>query len=379
MTDRKNILGIGIIGSGFMGKAHAWAFGCVAHYFSLQHTPVLKLLADIPFEKAQQAAEQLGFEKATDDWKELVHSPDVDIVSITTPNKLHAKMALEAIKAKKIIYCEKPLATNLSDAIHMTQAAEQAGIITMVGFNYLRNPMMVTAKEIIQSGEIGEITGYRGIHSEGFMADAAPYNWRCEKDQFGGALGDIGSHALATARYLLGEFDAVCGKLDTLYPTRNTPEGETKSVFTDDQVNALIHFENYDFTGVLTSSWLATGWQMHHGFEISGSKGSLIFDQARFNELKLYKANQNANRRGFTTLTAGPEHGEYGAFCPAPGHQLGFNDLKTLEVKKLLECVSTGRQTDANFRDALTIVRISEALLKSSNENRWVKINEIPC
>lgn len=375
---QKTTLGVGVIGSGFMGKAHAWAFGNVARFFPLKQEPILKILADIPLDKAKIAAKQLGFEEGTDDWKSLIHNSDIDIVSITTPNNLHTPMALEAIDAKKIVYCEKPLATNLNDAIKMTKAAEQAGIITMVGFNYLRNPMMVTAKEIIQSGEIGEITGYRGIHSEGFMADAAPYTWRCEKDQFGGALGDIGSHALATARYLLGELNSVCGKLDTIYTSRPTSDGGSKSVSTDDQVNALIRFKDHNFTGVVTSSWLATGWEMHHGFEICGSKGSLIFDQARFNELQIYKGDQKTGRRGFTTIMAGPEHKGYGEFCPAGGHQIGFNDLKTLEVRKLMECIEKNKQTDFTFRDALTIVRISEAISISSQENRWVDLEEIP-
>ncbi|MDI2091376.1 Gfo/Idh/MocA family protein [Commensalibacter oyaizuii] len=376
-NNNNKTLGVGVIGSGFMGKAHAWAFGNVARFFPNLPIPILRILADVPAERAAEAARHLGFQESTDDWKALIHHPDVDIVSITTPNRLHAPMAFEAIQAKKVVYCEKPLATTLDDAIKMTNAAEKAGVITMVGFNYLRNPMMITAKEIIQSGEIGEITGYRGIHSEGFMADAAPYNWRCEKDQYGGALGDIGSHALATARFLLGEFDSVCGKLDTIHTTRPTLDGQTKSVSIDDQVNALVRFTNHNFTGIITSSWLATGWEMHHGFEICGTKGSIIFDQARFNELHLYKANQKTGRKGFTTIAAGPEHGDYGAFCPAGGHQIGFNDLKTLEVKKLLESIQNNQQTDASFKDALTIVRVSEAIAVSSHENRWVNLNEI--
>lgn len=377
MIQNKSTLGVGVIGSGFMGKAHALAFGNVGRLFPLQQKPILKMMADIPIERAIEAANRLCFEQATADWRDLIHHKDIDIVSVTTPNILHAPMALEAIEARKVIYCEKPLATTLDDAIKMTNAAEKAGVITMVGFNYLHNPMMITAREIIKGGEIGEVTGYRGIHSEGFMSDAAPYNWRCEKDQYGGALGDIGSHALATARFLLGEFDSVCGKLDTIHTSRPTADGKSKPVSVDDQVNTLVRFADYDFTGVITSSWLATGWEMHHGFEICGTKGSLIFDQARFNELHLYKSNQEKGRKGFTTIVAGTDHGNYGAFCPASGHQLGFNDLKVLEVKKLLECIEQKKQTGANFRDALTIVRISEAIATSSKENRWVNINEI--
>ncbi|QNT78476.1 Gfo/Idh/MocA family protein [Entomobacter blattae] len=375
---KKITLGVGVIGSGFMGKIHAWAFGSVGRIFALQQKPVLSMMADISAAAAARAANQLSFERSTGDWRELVHSPDVDIVSIATPNIYHAPMALEAIKAGKYVYCEKPMATTLRDALEMTRLAEEEGVITIVGFNYLRNPMIRLARDIIESGEIGEPTGYRGVHSEGFMADKnQPYTWRCEKKNAGGATSEIGSHVLATARYLLGDIDEVCGQMDTIYHTRPAADGSQREVNIDDQMNCLVKFKKYGFTGTLTASWLATGRAMHHGFELSGSKGSMVFDQSRFNELQLYKADQRGGRKGFTRIELGPEHGDYGAFCLASGHQLGFNDLKILEVKKLLDCIATGRQTDLSFRDALQVTRVSEAIARSSEEGCWVEMTEI--
>ncbi len=166
-------VGIGLIGSGFMGRAHALAFRNVGGVFPLARQPRLELLADHSEQHAAAAAASLGFRRATGDWTALVQDPAVDIVAIATPNRLHAPMALAAIAAGKHVYCEKPLATTLADAIAMTRAAASAGIDTVVGFNYLKNPLIATAREIVRSGEIGTVTGFRGIHAEDFMADPA--------------------------------------------------------------------------------------------------------------------------------------------------------------------------------------------------------------
>ncbi|HSK40199.1 MAG TPA: Gfo/Idh/MocA family oxidoreductase, partial [Arenibaculum sp.] len=166
----KNV-GIGLIGSGFMGRAHALAFRTVAGVYELPASPTLAILADADEGRAAQAAASLGFRRSTGDWRALVNDPEVDIVAITTPNALHKPMSLAAIAAGKNVYCEKPLATSVADAREMAEAAEAAGVATLVGFNYLKNPMISLAREIIDSGEIGEITGFRGIHAEDFMAD----------------------------------------------------------------------------------------------------------------------------------------------------------------------------------------------------------------
>ncbi|MCQ8239305.1 Gfo/Idh/MocA family protein [Rhizosaccharibacter radicis] len=370
-------VGIGLIGSGFMGRAHALAFRAAGGVFPLAARPVLEVLADATIEQARTAAASLGFHRATADWRALAADPAVDIVAIATPNRFHAPMALAAIEAGKHVYCEKPLATTLADAIAMTRAAEAAGVTTMVGFNYLKNPMLETAREIVRSGEIGEITGYRGIHAEDFMADPdAPFSWRCLPEEAGGALADIGSHAIAVARFLLGEVDAVCGRLDTIHSTRPAPDGGRREVRVDDQANLLLRFRDRPFTATVSASWLASGRDMQLAFELSGTKGALSFTQERFNELKLFRGGP-AGRRGFTTLNAGPAHGDYAAFCPAPGHQIGFNDLKTVEVRRLLDAVAAGRDADAGFRDALAVTRVMEAARRSSDDGRWVALAEI--
>ncbi len=377
-TSTRSGPGVGLIGSGFMGRAHAFAFGAVAQAFGLERRPVLEMLADGTEASAERAAAALGFRRATADWESLVADPAVDVVSITTPNRLHAPMALAAIRNGKHVWCEKPLSATLEEAIAMTRAAEAAGVSTMVGFNYLKNPMVEIAREIVRSGEIGEITGYRGIHAEDFMADPeAPFSWRCRPEEAGGALADIGSHAVAMARFLLGEVDRVFASLDTIHTARPLPDGGSAPVHVDDQASMLLRFRDRPFTAIVSNSWLASGRDMQLAFEISGTKGALVFTQERFNELRYYRVGGDGARKGFTTINAGPAHGEYGAFCPAGGHQIGFNDLKTIEAKKLLDAMAAGRDAETGFRDALSVLRVTEAARLSSAEERWVRMDEI--
>ncbi len=320
----------------------------------------------------------LEHDRSTDDWRALVRDPHVDLVAITTPNLMHAPMALAAIEAGKHVYCEKPLATTLADAIAMTRAAEAAGIVTMVGFNYLKNPMMTTAREIVRGGEIGEVTGFRGVFAEDFMADPmAPFSWRCEERQAGGALADIGSHAIALARFLLGDVESVCGRLDTIHGARPLPSGGMAAVEVDDQAAILMRFAGHGFTAGLQASWLATGEVMQLAFELRGTKGAVTFTQERFNELRLFRSGGDPARKGFTTIHAGPAHAEYGAFIPATGHQLGFNDLKVIEVRRLLDAVAGRAPSDLDFREALAVTRVMEAIRRSSREARWVSVRDI--
>jgi predicted dehydrogenase len=204
MATNKPQLKIGLIGTGFMGKTHAFGFAAAQRVFDLPYDLILHSVADRTDGLAAQAAHALGFAHSSGDWRSLVDDVDIDVIDITTPNALHKDMALAAIGAGKHVYCEKPLAPRASDAREMTDAAEAAGVITQVGFNYLCNPMLALARDLIRSGEIGEIRSYRGIHAEDYMADAeSPFTFRHDP-LGGGALADLGSHALATAEFLLG-------------------------------------------------------------------------------------------------------------------------------------------------------------------------------
>jgi len=365
-------LDIALIGSGFMGRAHALAFAAAARTFALPRAPRVTLLADRDLETAAAAATSLGIARATGDWREAIADRTIDMIAIATPNLLHAPIAIAALEAGKAVYCEKPLATSIPDAEAMVAAAAASTKPTAVGFTYLYNPMIVLARELIAAGEIGEITAFRGIHAEDFMASAdAPYNWRCEADQAGGALADIGSHIIAMALHLVGDIAAVSGRLHTAHKARRNAAGAARAVTVDDQMDAVIEFSG-GATGTLAASWIASGHKMGLAFEVSGTRGSIGFTQENFNELRLYRTGPGRTN-GFTTICAGPEHGDYGAFCPAWGHQIGYNDLKTIEAKAAIEAACGGPSAAKSFVDALAVERVADAIRRSHRDGSWTK------
>ncbi|HEY1721740.1 MAG TPA: Gfo/Idh/MocA family oxidoreductase [Magnetospirillaceae bacterium] len=374
-------LGYGLIGSGFMGKCHAHAMYDVARTFALSAEPVLEMLADVNADVAGKAAAALGFARSTGDWQALVNDPKIDIVSITTPNTLHKPMALAAIAAGKTVWCEKPLAATPADAKEMAEAAKKAGAKTIVGFNYLRHPLMTLAKDLITSGEIGEVISFRGVHLEDYMADpTAPWSFRTDPVGGHGAIADIGSHILSLARYLMGEIDELSGQTVTVIKHRPIAPGakETRPIEVDDQARALIKFTS-GATGNIEASWIAQGRKLTLAFELTGSKGTILLDFERMNELQLYIAGQPKGRTGFTTILAGADHPHYGAFTPAAGHHIGFNDLKTIEAKILIDAMTGTGNAAAwpDFTDAWRIQQAVEAIVRSSREKRWIKPSEM--
>ncbi len=367
-------LGVGLIGSGFMGKAHALGFINANRIMELPVRAELALLADASAAAAARAAARFGVPRATGDWRALVADPAVAIVSITTPNVLHREMALAAIAAGRHVYCEKPLAPTAAEAGEMTLAAEKAGIATQVGFNYLKNPMIGLARDLVAAGEIGEVRSFRGVHAEDFMSDAAnPWTWRLDPAGGGGALADIGSHIVALARHVVGPIAAVTGTCTTL--VRERPfEGGTRAVEVDDVTTAALRFGN-GAVGTIEANWLATGRKMGLAFEVSGAKGAIRFTQERMNELKLYRTADPAALQGFRTIEAGPAHAPYGAFCPAAGHGLGFNDLKTIEVADFLRAIAGERVGHADFREGWAVARTVEAIYRAAREGGWISVD----
>jgi predicted dehydrogenase len=375
---QKPTLRIGLIGSGFMGKAHAFGYSAAMRVFNLPYALELHTLADISDEAANMAAAGLGFAHATSDWRRLMADADIDVVSITAPNALHKEMALAAIAAGKHVYCEKPLAPLAADAREMADAAEAAGVKTQVGFNYLCNPMLGLARDMIAAGELGEIRAYRGVHAEDYMADdAGPFTFRHDPAG-GGALADIGSHALATAEFLIGasagKITRVMGDCVTVIAERPDGKDGKRKVEVDDIGRAFLRFEN-GATGSIEANWIATGRKMQHDFEIYGTKGALTFTQERFNELHFFSMNDPRGRQGFRRIEAAPDHPPYGLFCVAPGHQLGFNDLKAIEVAGFLEAVAGRRPEPFCFRAGLRIQNLIETIHVSSRAGAWQTVH----
>ncbi len=366
-------LGLGLIGSGFMGMTHAFGFATAQKVFDLPYDIDLALVADVTPETAEAARAKFGFGRATDDWRALVEDPTVDVVDITAPNAFHKDMALAAIAAGKHVYCEKPLAPLAADALEMTEAAQTAGVCTQVGFNYLCNPMLKLARDMIAAGELGEIRSYRGIHAEDYMADAgAPWTWRHDPAG-GGAMADLGSHALATAEFLLGPIKQVFGHCRTMIGQRPGSDGAPRAVEVDDVGHALLRFDN-GATGSIEANWVATGRKMQHDFEVYGSKGALFLTQERLNELHFYNASDSGGRGGFRRILAAPDHEPYGRFCVAPGHQLGFNDLKAIEIMGFLEAIAGKHDEPFGFKAGHRIQSLVESIHRSSDELKWIEV-----
>jgi len=370
-------LRIGLIGSGFMGKAHAFGYATATRVFDLPYELELHTIADVNDLAATKAAAALGFSRATAEWRSLVADPDIDVVSITAPNALHKEMALAAIAAGKHVYCEKPLAPLAADASEMTDAAEGAGVKTQVGFNYLCNPMLGLAREMIAAGDLGEIRGYRGVHAEDYMADSAGAFTFRHDPAGGGALADIGSHALATAEFLMGSaagpITSVMGDCVTMIAERPDGKGGKRRVEVDDVGRAFLRFAS-GATGSIEGNWIATGRKMQHDFDVYGTKGALAFSQERFNELHFFSTEDRRDRRGFRRIEAAPDHPPYGLFCVAPGHQLGFNDLKAIEAAGFLEAVAGRRPEPFNFRAGLRIQTLVETIHASSRAGDWQEV-----
>lgn len=372
----KLALRIGLIGTGFMGQAHVFGFATAPKVFDLPMTIELHTVADITRDAAEAAASAFGFAHATADWRRLIDDPAIDVIDITAPNALHKEMALAAIEAGKHVYCEKPLAPLATDARDMADAAEARDVKTQVGFNYLCNPMLTLAKTMIDAGELGEIRGYRGLHCEDYMADAeGPITFRHDP-KGGGALADIGSHALATAEFLLGPITKVMGDCVTMIAERPDGQGGRRMVQVDDIGRAFLHFAS-GATGSIEGNWLATGRKMQHDFEVYGSKGALAFSQERFNELHFYSTEDAAGRQGFRRIEAAPDHQPYGRFCVAPGHQLGFNDLKAIEIAGYVDAIANLAPEPFNFRRGAHIQHLVETIQRSSTEKTWKTVTTL--
>ncbi len=374
----KQQLRIGLIGTGYMGKAHAIAFRNAPAVFPLSGEPVCEMVAEVNPELAAAKARELGFNRATGDWRELVTDTAIDVVDICSPNYLHKEMALAAIAAGKHVYCEKPLALSSIDALEMTEAAERAGVKTLVGFNYPKNPTVQLAREIITSGEIGEIVHFRGTFNEDYLADGAlPFSWRLQREFSGaGTLSDMGSHIINMALYLVGPITELCADLQTVHVERPISDqpGQTGTVENDDQVHLLARFAN-GAIGTLESSRIAWGRKNGLWFEITGTRGTLIYDQERLSELQLYTADDARNRQGFRRILTGPEHPDYRHFCVSAGHGLGYNDMKAVEVRDLVEGILADRPLWPDFRAAYQVHRIMDTVERSAAERRWIALD----
>jgi len=361
-------IGIGIVGGGYMGKAHAIAFSAVGAVFGTGLRPRLEMVAGATPESGERHRAALGFARAAPDWQALVADPAVEAVVIAAPQATHRAIAEAALALGKPVFCEKPLGVSLADSGAMMAAAAQAGVANMVGFNYIRTPASRYARQLLQDGTIGAVTWFRGEHTEDFLADPAqPATWRTETEA-AGTLGDLAPHMINAARALIGPIHSVMADLQTVHASR-----AGVAVRNDDQAQMLVRFDN-GAPGHLFFSRTYHGRKMGYAYEIVGTKGAIRFDQEDQNALHLYLAEGPEAQRGFRKILTGPAHPDYLPFCQGPGHGTGYNDQIIIEARDFLQAIETGLPVWPTFAEGHEVNRVIAAARASHQARAWQDI-----
>lgn len=367
-------LGIGLVGTGYMGKCHALAWNGVAPVFGDVERPRLVALAEVNSELAARKAQEFGFQTSTGNWRDLLANPEIDVISITTPNQFHAEMAIAALEAGKHVWCEKPMATSLADAERMLAAARASGRAAVMGYNYIQNPLIRHMKSLIDDGAVGALTHVRVEMDEDYMADPdEPFYWKSEAQSGYGALDDFAVHPLSLLATLTGMPTEVMTDMAKPYADRPAREGGRRAVENHDIANVLMRMPG-GISAVLLANRSAWGRKGRIAIQIYGSNGSMLYDQERMNEFQLYDRSGRSTEHGFRTVLTAPQHPLYGKFIPAPGHGLGFNDLKIIECRELMAAIEGKPAHVISFEEGFEIEKAVHAMARSHSERAWVTI-----
>lgn len=378
-------LRVGIVGFGWMGQVHARALSRLTqHYTDSPLKPRLVAVADTADDdRLERAVEAFGFERLHADWRELV-AGDVDLVCVTGPNFIHRDVAVAAAQAGKHLWVEKPAGRNAAETAEIVSAVEAAGVQTAAGFNYRNAPAVELARELIASGRLGAVehTTVRFIsdyaaHPEGALS------WRFVNESAGsGVLGDLVSHAVDLARYVVADVDELVVDRATFIGKRPEAVGSAShfsrggglllDVENEDYVAALLRFADGS-RGMLESSRTAVGEQCTYGIEVHGEKGALAWDFRRMGELRLC-LDQDYQDASFVTKYVTPGDGELGAFQPGAGIAMGYDDLKVIEARRLIQSIADGKPHGATIHDALIAARTVDAMIASCEQRRWVTL-----
>jgi len=376
-------LGVAVVGFGWMGRVHTQAYARVPHHFpQLSVRPELVAVADEVPGRAEEAAEQYGFATAARDWREVAADPRVQAVSIAAPNFLHREIGVAMAEAGKHIWIEKPVGLTAEDARAVAGAVTKAGVRGTVGFNYRNAPAVAAARELIASGEIGTITHVRirlfsdyAAHPEGALT------WRYERERGGsGVLGDLASHGVDLARFLLGEIASLAADTAVFVPERARPTGATAGhtrsaggelgpVENEDYVSCLLRFAS-GARGVLEACRVSVGEQNNYGFEIHGTEGAVSWDFRRMGELSVSRGTSYQDQP-VSTLYVGPGHGEYAAFQPGSANSMGYDDLKVIEAYNFLRSIAEGTAYGATVEDAVHSAAALDAMSRSAESGTW--------
>jgi predicted dehydrogenase len=378
-------IGVGLVGYKFMGRAHSNGYRQVTHFFDVDPAPRMVAICGRDETAVSAAAKTLGWEGYETDYHKLIARDDIQLVDVSTPGDSHYNVVMAAIAAGKHVFCEKPLANTLDEAREMLNAANAAGVINMINFNYRRVPAVVLAKRLIEEGRIGEIRHFRAVYLQDWILDPEfPLVWRLQKDKAGsGALGDIAAHIVDLSRYLVGDIATVTGSLDTFIKQRPleassgggaglvaTSSSEMGDVTVDDSAHFIAKFVN-GATGTYEVTRLAAGRRNHNSFEINGSKGTIVFDLERLNELEVYFTDDPADAQGFRKIIVTDGAHPYVDHWWPGGHIIGWEHTFTHAVKDLMEAIHTGTNPQPSFEDGFRCQAVLDAVERSSASGSW--------
>jgi len=375
-------IGVALLGYAFMGKAHSHAYKAVPHFFHPPPAiPELVVIYGRHEDRVREAARNYGFKRYTTDWRAAVRDPEVEIVDNSLPNNMHLEPTLEALEAGKHVLCEKPLARNAEEARVLRDAARRAKVKTMVAFNYRFVPAVQLARQLVKSGVLGRIYHFRARYLQDWLVNpSAPLTWRLRAEEAGsGPLGDLGSHIIDLARFLVGEITAVTGVVRTFIEERPLAEDPSKKgrVTVEDAFAATVEFEN-GAIGTLEASRFATGRKNYNNFEINGEHGSIEFNLERLNELRVYLREwEEKGLTGWSTvLVTERRHPYIDRYWP-PGHIIGWEHTFINEVYHFLNCIVKDEDVapiGATFEDGYRCNVIMDAILESARTGRRVHV-----
>lgn len=385
----KKTINVGMVGAAFMGKAHSVGYRDVAFAFpDVKLAPVMKEVAAITQAEADAAAETLGWERASEGFEGIVGRDDIQLIDICTGNNTHKEIAIAAAKAGKHVFCEKPMAMNVAECKEMIKAAEKAGIIHMIDFNYRRVPAVEFARQMVEKGMIGTPYHFRAVYLQDWIMDPEfPLVWRLKKELAGsGAHGDLNAHIIDLARYLCGEISSVCGLMKTFIKKRPELAATTGGlgakaakkmgdVTVDDATIFMANFAN-GAIGTFEATRFAGGNRNGNRFELNGSKGSIRFNLERLNELEWFSLEDKPGQQGWkTVLVTDPPHPFIKGWWPA-GHIIGWQHTFVHQVYTLLNGIATKKQPAPSFYDGLKCQAVLEAVEQSSTDEKWVKVKD---
>jgi len=377
-------IGVGMVGHAFMGAVHSHAWRTAHRFFDLPVVPELAVLGGRDLARTKAAAAKFGWASVQTDWRELVTSPDVQVVDICTPGDSHAEIAIAALAAGKHVLCEKPLANTVAEAEEMAAAAAAAatrGVRSMVAFNYRRVPALAYARKLIEAGRLGEIRHVRALYLQDWLSDEqSPMTWRLRKDKAGsGALGDLGAHIVDATQYLVGDLLTGVSAITNTFVHKRPDEsgtGQLGDVTVDDAAVFIGRFAG-GALATYEATRFALGRKNGMSVEINGSLGSLRFEFESMNELSFFDGANDADEAGFRRiLVTEPTHPYVGAWWP-PGHLLGYEHTFTHEVVDFVRAIHDGVDPSPSFADGLRVQRVLDAVEKSAGAgSAWTEIAE---